>query len=194
MQFNTVVYVCGYEVTCFQLTPAWANIPPEAWGMEGLSDEYVASVIRKAVSGKLTTRQAAARLGASRQYVNRLKKACSEGGAQALRHGNERRAPAWTGVPFFFDFITRGAATPGPFGLRVSQEMLEPGDFVHTTGDTHIYRNHFDQVALQLSREPRSLPVMKLNPDVKNILDFRYEDFTLEGYDPWPAIKAPVAV
>lgn len=63
--------------------------------MEGLSDEYVASVIRKAVSGKLTTRQAAARLGASRQYVNRLKKACSEGGAQALRHGNERRAPAW---------------------------------------------------------------------------------------------------
>lgn len=63
--------------------------------MKGLSDEYVASVIRKAVSGKLTTRQAAARLGASRQYADRLKKACSEGGAQALRHGNEGRAPAW---------------------------------------------------------------------------------------------------
>ena len=71
---------------------------------------------------------------------------------------------------------------------------LKPGEFVHTTGDTHIYRNHFEQVALQLSREPRRLPVMKLNPDVKSIFDFRYEDFTLEGYDPWPGIKAPVAV
>ena len=71
---------------------------------------------------------------------------------------------------------------------------LKPGEFVHTTGDTHIYRNHFEQVALQLSREPRQLPVMKLNPEVKSIFDFKYEDFTLEGYDPWPGIKAPVAV
>ena len=69
-----------------------------------------------------------------------------------------------------------------------------PFNIASYAGDTHIYRNHFDQVALQLSREPRPLPVMKINPDISSIFDFRYEDFTLEGYDPWPAIKAPVAV
>ena len=71
---------------------------------------------------------------------------------------------------------------------------MEPGDFIHTTGDTHLYLNHLEQAKLQLTREPRPLPTMKINPDVKSIFDFHFEDFELEGYDPWPHIKAEVSV
>jgi len=71
---------------------------------------------------------------------------------------------------------------------------LKTGDFIHTFGDAHIYSNHIDQVKLQISRKPRSLPIMKINPEVKNIFDFKYDDFTLEGYDPHPHIKGKVAV
>lgn len=71
---------------------------------------------------------------------------------------------------------------------------LQPGEFIHTTGDTHIYRNHFDQVRLQLTHEPRPLPKMIINPDVKDIFSFDYDDFRLEGYDPYPAIKGEVSV
>jgi thymidylate synthase len=71
---------------------------------------------------------------------------------------------------------------------------LKPGDFVHSLGDAHLYSNHLDQARLQLSRSPRNLPVMRINPEVKDIFSFRYEDFVLEGYDPHPHIKAEVAV
>ena len=70
----------------------------------------------------------------------------------------------------------------------------EAGDFIHTTGDTHLYLDHLDQARLQLTRKPRPLPVMKINPDVKSIFDFHYDDFELTGYDPWPHIKANVSV
>jgi thymidylate synthase len=71
---------------------------------------------------------------------------------------------------------------------------LAPGELVHTLGDTHLYLNHLDQAREQLAREPRPLPAMRLNPEVKDLFAFRYEDFRLEGYEPHPAIKAPVAV
>jgi thymidylate synthase len=71
---------------------------------------------------------------------------------------------------------------------------LEPADFIHTFGDVHLYRNHIEQARCQLEREPRPLPVMTLDPSVTSILDFRYDDFMLSGYDPHPAIAAPIAI
>jgi len=100
----------------------------------------------------------------------------------------QRSADTFLGVPF-------NIASYALLCMMMAQATgLRPGDFIHTTGDTHLYLNHLDQARLQLTREPRPLPVMRLNPDVRDLFSFQYEDFQLDNYDPWPHIKADVSV
>ena len=100
----------------------------------------------------------------------------------------QRSADIFLGVPF-------NIASYALLTLMIAQVCdLEPGDFVHTFGDAHLYSNHFEQTELQLSREFRPLPTMKVNPNIKDLFEFKYEDFELENYQPHPGIKAPIAV
>ena len=100
----------------------------------------------------------------------------------------QRSADTFLGVPFNI------ASYALLLQMMAQVTGLKPGEFVHTTGDTHLYLNHLEQARLQLTRTPRPLPTMKINPDVKNLFDFKYEDFELEGYNPYDHIKAEVSV
>ena len=100
----------------------------------------------------------------------------------------QRSADIFLGVPF-------NIASYALLTMMLAQVChLEVGEFIHTLGDAHLYTNHTEQAHVQLSRSPKALPVMRLNPEIKDIFSFQYEDFTLQGYDPYPGIKAPVAV
>ena len=100
----------------------------------------------------------------------------------------QRSADIFLGVPF-------NIASYSLLTLMIAQILgLKPGDFVHTLGDAHLYRNHLEQAELQLTREPRPLPQMKIKAGVASLFDFKYEDFEVVGYDPYPGIRAPVAV